>query len=205
MNKIFLYTLTAFVLTSCGIQLRDLTTTEGESVSYVKGLPGLKTTLLYSEDLNADFWGAETTKCKKLKVSSEAAYKGSKSLYIQWEDENCKFNGFGVEWDGASGKNLEGLKSGASLRIYLKGIGEQTELPEMNISFEDFKGNSSSVEVTDSHYSGSELSTEDWTTLTVPLSELEGDAQLFSTRQLVVTLGGKGEMYMDEIQFVANN
>ena len=203
MNKVFIFSFlcSLFFLSSCGIEFKDLSTTYGEEVNYQKGLLGLKNPVIFSDSINGDFWGFENSKCKKASISPKMAYKGTSSIYVKWKENDCVFNGFGTEWDGGIGKNLSNL-SDASFIFYLKNASATSEVPAINIAFEDFNNSSTKLSIKDYVTS---MSSDGWTKVSIPLSDFDqSSTELFSVKQLVISFDDSGEVYMDELQFVSN-
>ena len=199
-----------FLITSCGIQIKDASLYDGVEVEPIPPKPE-KIELAVEPEIFAEdatnFWTPEDDgDCTVGEVTSEVVHSGERALAISWnrDPKACKWAGFGLGWDDWAGKDLTDVYDHAAIQMYIRSKeGTMFGLPIV-LTLEDYSGNMA-WSYTGNKYFERYFIDEEWQAVTVPLNtfDLEEDGlDLGNIKQLMFELQQAGSIYIDDIELV---
>ena len=182
----------------------------------------LPVTLFDDRFINDDGWGLVSDGCQS--VATEPAAGRGDVLRMRWDvrPDGCYEGAVGVSWDQWYPIDLTPVADRAAVRFDLRlPSGTAARVP-VRLAVQDYGGGTSQV-VLDSRFAPSGRLTDEWQTLTVPLSALRGGgreaaaapatvgvdvpaapgADLSRVKQLVFFLDDAGEVLVDDVRLVA--
>jgi hypothetical protein len=159
------------------------------------------------EDQNDDtIWFQEDANCTQGRVTDEVVYEGERAVEVSWDRgaEGCEWAGFGVGWDGWSGKDLSEILPYAAIQMHVRSKeGTMYGLPIV-MTLEDYSGGMGFA-YTDNKYFERTFIDEEWQTVTVPLSVFDLEVENLdatNVKQIMFELQGSGSIYVDDIQLI---
>lgn len=164
---------------------------------------GLPIVLFDDAFINNNGWGLVTDDCQSIQLTRTYPSTGAAAIHAQWNilTERCFRAEMGVSWDRWYPVDVTSIRSSAAIQFDLRiPDGTATSLP-FRIGLEDYGKRLSVVSVVGS-YSPTGQFTTGWQTVTIPLSELEGEADFTSIKQLVFHMHEAGEMFIDNIRLI---
>ena len=159
------------------------------------------------EDQNDDtIWFQDDTNCTQGRLEEEVVYEGERAIEVSWNRgaEGCEWAGFGVGWDGWSGKDLSQVLPYAAVQMQVRAKeGTMYGLPIV-LTLEDYSGGMGFA-YTDNKYFERAFIDEEWQTVTVPLTAFDMEIENLdptNVKQLMFELQQSGSIYVDDIQLV---
>ncbi len=195
--------------TACGVQLRQASLYDGVEED-VSSPPPSDIALavepeIFNED-GTDFWVTEDSSCTVGFVTREVAQDGEYALQINWnrDPKVCEWAGFGIGWDGWSGKDLSEVYDHAAIEMYVRSQeGKMFGLP-MVLTLEDYSGNMAWSYVSNTYFEKYYID-EEWQRIIIPLNtfDLEEDGlDITNVKQLQFELQQGGGIYLDNVNLV---
>ncbi|MCI4670307.1 MAG: hypothetical protein MRZ79_19375 [Bacteroidia bacterium] len=178
-------------------QVQDVALPKPEKISKVVA------PILFEED-TVDMWGIVDDSCKSFSLTNETAYKGETSLKLSWERQGCKWVGFGMGWDGWSGKDLTPIMKYAAFEMYVKAQkGKMYGLP-MVFTLEDYSGVMAFCYTANKYFERTAIDNE-WQRVVVPLKAFNDEGEgidYTNIKQLQVEMQQSGSVFVDDIKLV---
>lgn len=172
--------------------------------------------------INNHGWGIVSNECQTVELSDEA-FAGTRSIHAVWDQSGpaCSLPYFGVNWSHWEPVNMYKMNQNALLTFYLKAADPQAL--NFQVYLEDFNRNTGGVAWRTEWVTKKE---GDWYAVQIPLtslivSELESEIRASNAsdgsatssfagklnarmiKSLSFKLEGKGEMWIDQIRWVA--
>lgn len=148
--------------------------------------------------VNNDGWGLLKDPCQDIRITDEARSTGNQSLYVAWDTskEDCYQVALGASWNewfpADLSANAAQLFLEIDYRLLAPGI--------IKIGFEDYERQRSFARLEDN--AGLPTDAPGWKTFRVPVTELEGAANLSDIKQFMMVFEGFGEAFFDNIRLV---
>ena len=181
----------------------------------------LPITLFDDDFINDDGWGLVTDACQS--IATESAAGRGDVLRLQWDvrPDGCYDGTLGVSWDQWYPIDVTPIADRAAIQFDVRlASGTASQLP-VRVGLEDY-GRAVSQIILDARYADASSFTTDWTTVTIPFSELRGGgrelaaapatvgtlpafangADFGAIKQLMFFLDESGEVLIDDIRLV---
>jgi hypothetical protein len=159
---------------------------------------------LFDDDfINNHGWGLYSDACQRISLSSDKPSLGQKAIHALWDTaiEDCYTVSMGVNWKRWFAINLSDVQKRLVLTFDVRTAkGSLTDLP-ISVGVEDYERRLSLTRVSASFIQGGLVGTE-WTQVRVPFSELSGDADWSSIKQLLFRMHDAGDLYLDNWRLV---
>ncbi|HKL02759.1 MAG TPA: hypothetical protein VJ911_03755, partial [Cryomorphaceae bacterium] len=158
-------------------------------------------TIFDDEFIHNNGWGFISDACQEFALTKTDAYSGDKSIHAKWSDaDDCKLTKFGASWNKWHPIDMTEKRQTRAFQFRLKMDGGTPDLIE--VAMEDYDRAWTSVKIKSEYVSGNPFG-DDWTTVTVPLSDFPADANFSKIKMMAFQFTGTGEAVIDEIKLVA--
>ena len=159
---------------------------------------GEKYQQIYKEGiLTKSAWGTGEKICHSLNEKRDST--GNTFIKWKYKTENCSWAKWGINWNNWNQINFRGITSKSILEFKLK---TDSDI-EFYVSFEDFKGHSSSKLISIKETSD----VSQWKVIKIPLKEFNFEEKKFvldQIKQLTFRGGKSGKVLLDDIKIVSN-
>lgn len=194
---------------ACGIQMKQASLYDGVDESPAPPPPANIALAVEPEIFNedgTDFWVTEDSSCTSGFVTREEAYDGEFALHINWNRDPsvCEWAGFGIGWDGWSGKDLSEVYDHAAIEMYVRSQeGKMYGIP-MILTLEDYSGHMAWSYASLAYFEKYYID-EEWQRVLVPLNSFDLDEDgldITNVKQLQFELQQAGGIYLDDIKLI---
>ena len=163
--------------------------------------PTILPQLLFDEGfVNGNGWGISNDDCQNISISEQESYAGDQALSLDWNaSEGCELVSFGVNWYKWKHIDISNMKNEAVLNYFIK------PADMANIDFkmilQGFDGSGAIIVDWDEKYASK--SENGWYSVSVPMSDFEGNVDETRIQHLKFEFAGKGKMLLDKMSWVA--
>lgn len=153
--------------------------------------------------INDNGWGMLKDQCREIELTKAEKSEGTTSIHVKWNDrgEDCRNIGLGVSWNQWFPVDISPIKSKAAIQFDLKNVGPSAAQLPIKVGFEDYERVTTLIDIQKDFTAGGQYGNQ-WNRILIPLSKLEGPANLTNVKQLIFQFEGQGEVYIDNIQLV---
>ncbi len=153
--------------------------------------------------INDNGWGMLKDECREIELTRLEKSEGSASIHVKWNysPEDCRSVGIGVSWNKWFPVDMTPIIANSAIQFDLKNVGPPSAQLPIKVGFEDYERVMTLIEVQKDFTAGGQYDKE-WSRILIPLSKLEGPANLTNVKQLIFQFEGQGEVYIDNIQLV---
>lgn len=157
--------------------------------------------------INDHGWGVFSYGCQDIEYISEGIQSGSKAISAKWnyvDNEHCDNRAIGVSWAHWELVDVRPIMDKAAVSFYVKVPAATSEktLP-VDVELEAYDGRGSIKAPLSTDWVSGDSFTGKWQEVTIPFSEMKGNADLKSIKNLRFSLKEKGHVYLDNIRLVA--
>ncbi|MDX1429041.1 MAG: hypothetical protein R3282_02085, partial [Rhodothermales bacterium] len=159
--------------------------------------------------INNHGYGLTVDECQSIQITADDSSVGDRSLHVQWDlsARSCPFSGFAASWSAWFPVDIRPILSTAAVQFDLRtASGVHQDLP-VAIEIHDYNhsyglnGSVVSRALSGDYVDGGTYGPE-WKTVVIPMSHLEGEADLSIAKELAFRLSGQGDVYIDNIRLV---
>lgn len=152
--------------------------------------------------INDNYWGLISDDCQKVSITTAEHFAQNKSIYAKWSDaENCKLTAFGVSWNKWRPVDLSNDLNDLHFQLQIKNASTPSDALNLSIGMEDYDRRKTLVKITNDFIEG-DIFDRNWITVTVPLSSLPEDFDFSRSKQMIFSMEGNGEVYIDDIRLI---
>ncbi len=208
MKDILIFIFITLVFTSC-IEFKQTALYDQElappKLQKPKKIGFIVEPVIFKDD-DADLWGMEETVCKTAQLTDKVVYEGRTAIQVSWDRNkpDCEWAGFGIGWDGYSGKDLAPIVPYTAIQMHVRTKeGRMFGLPVV-LTLEDYSG-VMSFSYTGNKYFERPFIDEEWQKVIVPLNTFNDEGKginLSNIKQLQVELQQSGEVYFDDFELI---
>lgn len=164
---------------------------------------------IFDDHITNDIWYTQNTSCIQIDELKSGQYAGEGALHIKWNkpQSECDWIGMGVGWDDWFAKDLHQIVDSAAIQFYVRNVSGVTKGLPWAIAFEDYGNAQAWCGMSPNFIENGEI-TENWTKVTIPLSEFDYDMQepdMRTVKQMIIQFEGDGEIYLDDIKLVRSS
>lgn len=163
----------------------------------------LPITLFDDAFINDHAWGLVTDACQSVTLTGDGPATGARALRARWDmaPERCFQGTIGVSWDRWRPVDVTPIAETAAIQLQVRLPAGASPAVPVRVGLEDSARRMATAPLAATFGSLPTLTTT-WQTLTIPLSALEGPADLRTVRQLVFLLDDASEVLLDDIRLV---
>jgi len=157
--------------------------------------------LFENQFINNHGWGMMKDECRNLAIIDGNNQRG-KVIQAKWNasETTCHALSFGVSWNKWFPTDITSILSRAEIYFELKLLNSKAnESLSIQVGMEDYDRQKSFVTVQRNQLNSSP-SNDDWTKIQIPLSALQGNADLKRVKHMYFSLEGSGDVLFDSIQ-----
>ena len=160
----------------------------------------LPQTLFDDGFVNNNGWGLYSDNCQTIQLSETETYSGDQSLHVKWDaDESCHTVAFGVNWYKWRHIDITNMKDKAALEFFMKA--NNPDQLDFRMTLKEFDGPGFIDVKWDTKYASSDKN--GWYKVRIPMSDFQGTVKETDIQHLMFNLTGKGEMFIDQMSWVA--
>lgn len=160
--------------------------------------------ILDDDFINNNSWGLISDDCQTIKLTDKESSEGNKSVHAKWDtkDGTCKLTAFGASWNKWFPVDITPIRKTGAIQFDIKmAAGSSTQLP-IRVGFEDYERAKKDAALKSAFIEGSQF-TDQWNTVTIPLSEIPEGLDFTRIKQLYFALDDSGEVFIDNIKLIA--
>lgn len=154
--------------------------------------------------INNHGWGMMDYNCRKVEITTENAFQGTKSISAKWNDTgNCDVMSIAASWNKWHPVDFtRGKYEDFAFEFYIFNKGDLTSELDLYFGLQDYNRNVVRT-VISTEYTNKDAFGATWTRVLIPIQELKGNAIDFSDiKQLVFQMEKSGDLLIDEIRMV---
>ena len=167
--------------------------------------PSISYPILLFDDsfVNGDGWGVHSDACQTIKLSDEKPSQGNKCIHAKWDMsvEDCYYVAIGVSWNKWFSTDISVLRETGFIELDVRTNGSFSEIP-VKVGFEDYERRTSFMTLDQSLTQGGY--NDQWTTVRIPISSLPDTIDLQDVKQLMISMEGKGEVFIDNVRIATS-
>lgn len=164
---------------------------------------------IFDDHITNDIWYTQNASCIQIKEMQSGQFSGEGALHIKWNkpQSECDWIGMGIGWDDWFAKDLHQIIDSAAIQFQVRNVVGTTKGLPWAIALEDYGNAQAWCGMTPNFIENGEV-TEQWTKVTIPLSEFDYAMQepdMRTVKQMIIQFEGDGEIYIDDIKLVRSS